>query len=265
MADLIPLCTPRRPPTKEHLCTSVLIFAQKLWEAARSSDWTLASAVPILAFAALVTVFTVFRAFSYSLASRLASTAGIRALALSRNQSGFFLCRRPKADIVLPMTIDLNFNQASSTFFPGLYRICLLKKRDWNARCLSCFLMLGCWGRAVHYTVGKIFARDNTHIKATCCGPEQDPCGSACCGHALHVQLSPTNNDTVQAMPVTRSWMRPSYIGAEWASKGVSKGKVMIVGKFKKSLTVFIYFTHVVRSECAIHTDASPRSACLFQ
>jgi len=95
MADLLPLYTLRRSPPQS---ISVLIFVQK----SRTSRWTLALAVRSLVLAALV-----FRVFSCSLASRLASTAGINTLALSRNHSGCFLCRRPEADTALPMTRDL--------------------------------------------------------------------------------------------------------------------------------------------------------------
>jgi len=44
--------------------------------------------------------------------------------------------------------------------------------------------------------------------------------------------------------------MHPGYFGVDGASKeGVSKCKVVVGAEFKKSLTIFVHFTQVMRPE----------------
>jgi len=57
----------------------------------------------------------------------------------------------------------------------------------------------------------------------------------------------------VQLVPAARPWMHPGYFGVEGARKEVvSKCKAVIGAEFKKSLTIFVHFTHAMRSKQAI-------------
>ena len=45
------------------------------------------------------------------------------------------------------------------------------------------------------------------------------------------------------------SWMHPSFFGVEGARKeGASKCNVVVGAEFKKSMTIFIHFTHAMRA-----------------
>ena len=55
-----------------------------------------------------------------------------------------------------------------------------------------------------------------------------------------------TNKHKIKLMPVLAAWMSPRNFVLRFGFKeGISNAKIEACAKFKKSLTIFIYFTNI--------------------